>query len=157
METARCRDNRLGLRSRRRRSRDPDGRNTLLPRCAESRTIDCSGGTEHAALARETNALDEFETAVADYNAQNFEQAEKNARAAMKVNPPDRNPRASQLLGFILLNKRDLAGAREALREYVKLAPGAKDLTQMKAQLAEIEGRLEGNSLDPDPGSTKQP
>jgi|SRR6185312_15067349 len=94
-----------------------------------------------------------LETAVADYNSHNFESAEKNARAAVKVNSPNRNPLASQLLGFILLNKHDLPGARDALRDYVKLAPDAKDLNQMKAQLAEIEGQLP----TADAAGTKQP
>jgi tetratricopeptide (TPR) repeat protein len=93
-----------------------------------------------------------FEGAVADFNAQNYEQAEKNARAALKVSATAPQPRANQLLGLILFNKRDLPGARDALREYVKLAPNASDLNQVKAQLAEIEGQLGAG-----PASEKQP
>jgi tetratricopeptide (TPR) repeat protein len=83
-----------------------------------------------------------FAGAVADYNVRNYEGAEKKARAAAKINQPNRDVHASQLLGLILLNNRDYAGADDALREYMKLSPDAKDLREVKAQLSEIEGHL---------------
>jgi tetratricopeptide (TPR) repeat protein len=83
-----------------------------------------------------------FEDAVADYNVQNFDRAEKNAREALKLPPADRDPHANQLLGLILLNKQDYAGAGKALREYVQLSPDAKDLDQVKAQLEQIDSHL---------------
>ena len=83
-----------------------------------------------------------FEDAVADYNVQNFERAEKNAREALKLPPASRDPHANQLLGLILMNKKDYAGAGDALRAYVQLSPNAKDLDQVKAQLDQIANRL---------------
>jgi tetratricopeptide (TPR) repeat protein len=83
-----------------------------------------------------------FEDAVANYNTQNFERAEKNAREALKLPPARSDPHANQLLGLILINKHDYAGAGEALRAYVRLAPGAKDIEQVKAQLDQINSRL---------------
>jgi Flp pilus assembly protein TadD len=84
-----------------------------------------------------------FEDAVADYNVQNFDRAEKNAREALKVPLVSRDPHANQLLGLILMNKRDYTGAGEALRAYVRLVPNARDLDQVRAQLNEIESHRE--------------
>ncbi|HEX4278803.1 MAG TPA: tetratricopeptide repeat protein [Bryobacteraceae bacterium] len=83
-----------------------------------------------------------FENAVAHFNMHDYDQAEKNTRAALKLNPPNRDPHANQLLGLILINKRDYAGAGDALRAYVKLSPNAKDLDQVKAQIARIDVQL---------------
>jgi tetratricopeptide (TPR) repeat protein len=83
-----------------------------------------------------------FEDAVADYNVQNFDRAEKNAREALKLAPPASDPRANRLLGLILINKQDYAGAGDALRTYLKLSPDAKDLDEVRAQLGQIDSRL---------------
>jgi tetratricopeptide (TPR) repeat protein len=83
-----------------------------------------------------------FEDAVANYNLKNFDRAEKNAREALKLPPERSDPHANQLLGLILINKHDYAGAGEALRAYVKSSPGAKDIDQVKAQLEQINSRL---------------
>lgn len=83
-----------------------------------------------------------FEDAVADYNMQNFDRAEKNARAASRLQPPDLDPHSEQLLGLILENKRDYAGASEALRAYLRLSPGAPDEAQVKAQLGQLESHI---------------
>jgi tetratricopeptide (TPR) repeat protein len=85
-----------------------------------------------------------YEDALADYNVRNFDRAERNAREARKVPPANRDPRADQLLGLILMKKQDYAGAGEALRAYVQLSPNAKDLEQVKTQIEEIDSRLAG-------------
>jgi tetratricopeptide (TPR) repeat protein len=81
-----------------------------------------------------------FEDAVANYNLRNYARAEKNARAALQLTRID--PRANQLLGQILITKHDYAGAKEALRTYVKMLPNAEDLERVRAELAEIDTRL---------------
>jgi len=83
-----------------------------------------------------------FEDAVANYNLRNYERAEKNTRTALQLSRID--PRANQLLSLILIAKRDYAGAKDALRAYVKLQPNARDLDHVKAQLVEIDSRLAG-------------
>lgn len=83
-----------------------------------------------------------FEDAVAEYNVQNLDRAEKNAKEALKLPPANRDPRANQLLGLILIKKEDYAGAAEALRAYVRLSPNAKDLDQVKTQIEQIESRM---------------
>lgn len=85
-----------------------------------------------------------FEDAVADYNVQNFERAEKNAREALKQPPANRDPHAHQLLGLILMSKEDYAGAGEAFRAYLQLSPRAKDIAQVKAQIQQIDSHLAG-------------
>jgi Flp pilus assembly protein TadD len=83
-----------------------------------------------------------LEDAVADFNAENFERAEKNAREALKLPLQDRDPRANEVLGRILINKQDYAGADAALRTYLQLSPSAKDGDKVKAKLEEIDGYL---------------
>jgi tetratricopeptide (TPR) repeat protein len=90
-----------------------------------------------------------FEDAVADYNMKNYDRAEKNAREALRLAPQFRDPRANQLLGLILINKRDYAGAGAALRTYMQVAPKAKDLDQVKMQLQQIESRLAATTPEP--------
>jgi tetratricopeptide (TPR) repeat protein len=88
-----------------------------------------------------------FVDAVANYNIKNYENAEKSAREALKLDPAHRNPRTHQLLGLVLVEKHDYIGASDALKAYMQYSPNAKDLDQVKAQLAQIDGFL----------STKQP
>jgi tetratricopeptide (TPR) repeat protein len=83
-----------------------------------------------------------FEDAIADYNVQKFDRAEKNARAALKLSPPQFDARANQLLGLILIGKQDYAGASEALHAYLRLSADAKDAGEVKAQLDQIDSRL---------------
>jgi Tfp pilus assembly protein PilF len=83
-----------------------------------------------------------FEDAVANYNLHEYDRAEKNAREALKLPAAQREPRANQLLGLILINKRDYTGAGEALRAYVKLSPNAKDIEQVKSQIDQIDSQL---------------
>jgi tetratricopeptide (TPR) repeat protein len=80
-----------------------------------------------------------FEDAVASYNMKDFDRAEKNAREALKVDAAHRNPRANHLLGVILINKHDYAGAGAALRSYIQLVPNAQDLDQVKSQLVQLD------------------
>jgi tetratricopeptide (TPR) repeat protein len=86
-----------------------------------------------------------FEDAVANYNLKDYDRAEKNARAALKVDAAHRNPRANQLLGLILINKHDYTAASEALRTYMQLSPDARDLDQVKAQLLQLDNLRSSN------------
>jgi len=80
-----------------------------------------------------------YADAVAGYNVKNFDVAERSAREALKADPEHRNPKADQLLGNVLLQKREYAEAAEELRAYLKFSPNAGDLDQVKAQLAQID------------------
>jgi tetratricopeptide (TPR) repeat protein len=80
-----------------------------------------------------------YADAVANYNLRNYDAAEKSARAAVKLDPRHANPRSGYLLGLVLAEKRDYPGAAAEFTTYMKLAPNAPDLAQVKNQLGEIE------------------
>jgi len=80
-----------------------------------------------------------YADAVANYNLKNYDAAEKSAREAVKLDPRHVNPRSGYLLGLVLAEKKDYAGAAAELTAYMKLAPNAPDLAQAKDQLGRIE------------------
>jgi TolA-binding protein len=80
-----------------------------------------------------------YADAVANYNLKQYDAAEKSAREAVKLDPRHVNPRSSYLLGLVLAEKKDYAGAAKELTAYMKLAPNAPDLAQVKDQLGQIE------------------
>jgi len=80
-----------------------------------------------------------YADAVANYNLKNYDAAEKAARAAVKLDPRHANQRSCYLLGLVLAEKKDYAGAVAELTTYIKLAPNAPDLAQVKNQLGELE------------------
>jgi tetratricopeptide (TPR) repeat protein len=80
-----------------------------------------------------------YADAVAGYNVKNLDVAERSAREALKADPEHRNPKADQLLGNVLLQKRQYPEAAEELRAYLKFSPNAADLDQVKTQLAQID------------------
>lgn len=80
-----------------------------------------------------------FFNAVGNYNAQNFDAAEKSAREILRYDTQHKFPTASQLLGGILARRGDYAGAAEQYREYLKWKPDGPDSEAMRAMLAEIE------------------
>jgi len=80
-----------------------------------------------------------YADAVANYNLKQYDPAEKSAREAVKLDPRHANPRSSYLLGLVLAEKRDYAGAAAELTAYLKFAPNAPDLAQAKDQLGQLE------------------
>jgi TolA-binding protein len=80
-----------------------------------------------------------YADAVANYNLKQYDAAEKSAREAVKLDPRHVNPRSGYLLGLVLAEKKDYAGAAAELTAYMKLAPNAPDLAQVKDQLGQIE------------------
>jgi tetratricopeptide (TPR) repeat protein len=80
-----------------------------------------------------------YADAVANFNLGKYDAAEKGARAAVKLDPRHVNPRSCYLLGLVLTEKHDYAGAAAELITYIKLAPHAPDLAQARARLGELE------------------
>jgi tetratricopeptide (TPR) repeat protein len=80
-----------------------------------------------------------YADAVANYNLKKYDAAEKSAREAVKLDPRHVNPRSGYLLGLVLAEKKDYTGAAAELTAYMKLAPNAPDLAQVKDQLGQIE------------------
>lgn len=80
-----------------------------------------------------------FYNSVANYNLRKLDAAEKSARDAVKIDGNHRMPKAAHLLGIILAEKQDYAGAAENLKSYLKFSPNAQDAEMVKKQLAELE------------------
>ena len=80
-----------------------------------------------------------FFSAVADFNLQRYEAAERSIRAELRLDQ-GKNPRAKYLLGLILLARNDLTGGAEALRAFIKVAPAGPDAEMAKKQLLRAEG-----------------
>jgi len=95
-----------------------------------------------------------YADAVANYNLEKYDAAEKSARAAVKLDPRHVNPRSCYLLGLVLTEKHDYTGAAAEVAAYIKLAPNAPDLAQAKDRLTELE-KLTG--VNTQVSATKQP
>ena len=75
----------------------------------------------------------------ASYNLHKYDEALASAREAQKLDTAHKFPKVEQLLGLILYQKKDYAGAAEQMRKYLLLAPDAPDAGQVKQQVAELE------------------
>jgi tetratricopeptide (TPR) repeat protein len=80
-----------------------------------------------------------FYNAVANYYLKNWDEAEKNVREAQKLDPNNRMPKTLQLLGAILAEKQDYAGAAEQMKKYLALVPEGQESELAKKQLADLE------------------
>jgi tetratricopeptide (TPR) repeat protein len=69
----------------------------------------------------------------------NLDVAEKNAREAVTRDTAHRNARAPYVLGLILAQKRDYAGALPYLRTFLEQNPDAADAATVRQQLAAVE------------------
>ena len=77
--------------------------------------------------------------AVANYNLQNFEAAEKSARQLQKLDTQHKYPMADRILASVLADKKDYSGAAQQMRDYLKFAGTAKDADEVRGQLQQIE------------------
>jgi len=91
-----------------------------------------------------------FFNAVANYNLHREEVAEKSARRAEKLDTRHRFPEVSHLLGVILAGRRDYAGAAAEMRDYLRLAPDAKDAPAVRSQLEALDKQL-ASAAQPQP------
>lgn len=77
--------------------------------------------------------------AVANFYLKNQEAAEKSARETTRLDTRHQFPGALHLLGLLLAQRGDYAGATEQLRTYLKVNPGAADAASTRQQLDQIE------------------
>jgi Tfp pilus assembly protein PilF len=80
--------------------------------------------------------------AVANYNLHKLEVAERNARAARRLDSQHHIPRIDLVLANILLRRNDYAGAAEQLRSFLKYAPSGEDATTARELLGQTESKL---------------
>jgi hypothetical protein len=84
--------------------------------------------------------------ALANFNLQNWDAAEKSARQLQKLDTQRRYIKIDRILGAVLAGRKDYAGAAQQMRDYLKFAGDAKDVAEVRAQLTELEklaGRVE--------------
>ena len=80
-----------------------------------------------------------FYNSVANYYLKNFDAAEKSVREAQKLDTRNQMPKTNQLLGVILAEKQDFAGAAENIKKYLTFLPEGKEAETAKKQLIELE------------------
>ena len=85
-----------------------------------------------------------FFNAVANYNLHRVDAAEQSARRAEKLDTRHQIPQVSHLLGTILADRHDFAGAAAEMRDYLKFAPQATDAAAVRSQLDELEKAAAG-------------
>jgi len=85
-------------------------------------------------------------SAVANANIGNFDEAERQARDAVRIDHDRRFPKALQLLGFLLERKGDLQGAAEQMRGFLATSPSDEDAQVIKTELAALQTRLRASN-----------
>jgi len=86
-----------------------------------------------------------FFNSVANFNLRKLDAAERSAREGLKLDAQNRIPKIKHVLGVILANKQDYAGAAEQLRAYLPHAANDQEAELIRKQLAEIE-RISGRA-----------
>jgi tetratricopeptide (TPR) repeat protein len=77
--------------------------------------------------------------AMANLRIGNLDAAEKSARAAIRLDRANRNPRTSYVLGLVLAEKHEYGQAADALNAYLRAVPNAPDSETVRMQLRNIE------------------
>jgi tetratricopeptide (TPR) repeat protein len=80
-----------------------------------------------------------FLNALAYYNMNKLDRAEKSALRGRQLDLENRIPRINLILANILVRKNDNAGAVAALKAYLKAAPNAPDTSFVRARIQENE------------------
>jgi tetratricopeptide (TPR) repeat protein len=78
-------------------------------------------------------------SSVANYYLKKMDVAEKSAREGISRDTVHKYAKMNQVLGVVLAQKQDFAGAAEQLRAYLRYAPTAPDADQVKKQIADVE------------------
>jgi tetratricopeptide (TPR) repeat protein len=81
--------------------------------------------------------------ALANFNAENLEAAERSARKGQRLDFDHQYPQMHLILANILSIKQDAAGSMEEMRKYLKAAPKAEDAILVRARLEEKLAKTE--------------
>ena len=94
-----------------------------------------------------------FFNAVANYNLKNLEASEKSAVQAEKLDTQHLLPQVNQLLGILMVQRKDFTAAAAQFRNYLKVAPDGPQAATVRSQLVEVEKIVAGvatmNQQDP--------
>ena len=85
---------------------------------------------------------------MANYYLKQYDAAEKSAREALKLDTRHEMPKVNQLLGAILAEKQDFAGAAVEIKKYLSFVSEGEEADNAKKQLAELEKLA---TVDPKP------
>ena len=80
-----------------------------------------------------------YYNALANLNLKKYDEAEKSALSAQKLDERGRIPRIRYVLGIAQAQKSDFKSATENLKAYLTSSPGATDIETVKRQLGELE------------------
>ena len=80
-----------------------------------------------------------FYNAVANYTLGKLDAAEDSARKFKPLDAEHRHPDICLLLSNIRVRKQDYAGAAQELRDYLKIAPDASNVEEIKAKAQRFE------------------
>jgi tetratricopeptide (TPR) repeat protein len=106
----------------------------------ESKWAEAAEFSDHVAQLDGVEAPAAFYyNSLANYRLGNMEQAEKSARKAETLGVQHAFPQVRLLLGMVLANRREYAGAAGELRSFLKAAPTAPNADKVREQLAELE------------------
>jgi tetratricopeptide (TPR) repeat protein len=83
--------------------------------------------------------------AVANARLNKVEEAERAARAGLRLDKDQKIPRMNYVLGLILMDKKEYAESAQCFRKYLELAPNANDAAIVRQQLPKLE-ELAANS-----------
>ena len=99
-----------------------------------------------AEVTEKTIALDAFDypqsyffNSVAHFNLRELEAAEKTGLQAERLDTRHQFPQVHHLLGMILADRKDWAGAAERFKTYLKLSPKAENADAVRNQLSQVE------------------
>ncbi len=80
---------------------------------------------------------------MSNYYLKNLDVAEKSAREGLNHDAEHHFPKMNEVLGAVLAQKQDYAGAAEQLRQYLRHSPDGSDAETARKQLADLEKALE--------------
>ena len=80
-----------------------------------------------------------FFNSVANFNMRNLEASEKSALEAERLDTRNEFPQLQHLLGMILADRKDWAGAEKRFKDYLRLAPTGTDAALVRTQLSQVE------------------
>lgn len=80
-----------------------------------------------------------FLNGVANYYQHNLDAAEKAVRQGVRVDEAHSVPKLQYLLGMILVQKHDFAGAEDSLKQYLRLTKQPAEIAEAQKELGEIE------------------
>ena len=78
-------------------------------------------------------------SSIGNLQTQHFDIAEKNAQAAVRMDPGKKNMRARYVLGLALAQKHEFTASAEAIKSYLDATPDAKDRATAQKQLEQIQ------------------